>query len=187
MWFKKFILSLIFYFILISCSIASIKKEIVKKLISTNNLSFDFRQEVDNKIESGNCTIKYPKLINCIYNNKLQKIMVSNGKSLVIKNRLNKQYYIYPLNKTQLSKILDKVFLINQIKNLEIVNNSEEKISFVFLKDNINFTFFFDKNSYDLVGWNTEDIYQNKVKFEIFNIKLNQSIDKKKFILPKKN
>ena len=51
--------------------------------------------------------------------------MVSNGKSLVIKNALSNQSYIYPLKKTPLNLILDKKFLINEIKKLEprIIDN----------------------------------------------------------------
>ena len=45
------------------------------------------------------------------------KILVSNGKSLVIKTKVS--YYRYPLDKTPLNLILDKKFLINKIYNLE--------------------------------------------------------------------
>ena len=45
------------------------------------------------------------------------KILVSNGKSLIIKTRTS--YYRYPLEKTPLNLILDKNFLINKIYDLE--------------------------------------------------------------------
>ena len=41
------------------------------------------------KLEEGNCIIEYPKKIYCLYNNLNKKIMVSDGKSLVIKNQIN--------------------------------------------------------------------------------------------------
>ena len=44
--------------------------------------------------------------------------------------------------------------------------------------------FFFDKNSYDLIGWQTEDIYQNLVVTYIFNLKKNSKVEKKIFKLP---
>ena len=44
---------------------------------------------------------------------------------------------------------------------------------------------FFDKNSYNLVGWQTEDIYQNLAVTFIFNIKKNLNIDQKLFVLPR--
>ena len=46
---------------------------------------------------------------------------------------------------------------------------------------------FFDKNSYDLIGWQTEDIYQNLAMTYIYNIKKNISVDEKLFKLPKQN
>ena len=46
---------------------------------------------------------------------------------------------------------------------------------------------YFNKNNLNLAGWKTTDIYQNEVFFEVKNIKKNQEIDKKKFILPELN
>ena len=46
---------------------------------------------------------------------------------------------------------------------------------------------FFDKNSYNLVGWQTEDIYQNLAVTFIFNIKKNLNIDQKLFVLPRQH
>ena len=46
---------------------------------------------------------------------------------------------------------------------------------------------FFDKKSYDLIGWQTEDIYQNLVITFIYNIEKNKKIDEKLFKLPELN
>ena len=51
----------------------------------------------------------------CLYE-KNNKVLVSNGKSLVIKT--SSSYYRYPLEKTSLNFILDKNFLINKIYKL---------------------------------------------------------------------
>ena len=64
---------------------ASIKDQIILKLEKTNNLSFYFKQTIDEKNENGKCIIKYPKKIWCEYSNSNKKIIVSNGKSLIIK------------------------------------------------------------------------------------------------------
>ena len=45
----------------------------------------------------------------------------------------------------------------------------------------------FDINSYDLIGWQTEDIYQNLVVTYIYNIEKNNVIKKKYFQLPPLN
>ena len=39
----------------------SLKENIINNLQNINNLSFDFEQNVNGKIENGNCIIEYPK------------------------------------------------------------------------------------------------------------------------------
>ena len=113
-----------FLFIFTSISNAEIKDKIIQNLKNTKNLDFKFEQNINGKIENGNCTIEYPKKIFCEYARSNNKILVSNGKSLVIKTRTS--YYRYPLEKTALNLILDKNFLINKIYDLEerIVDNN---------------------------------------------------------------
>ena len=83
-------LFIFFIFFFNSIAIGSIKENIIKNLIETKNLSFNFEQTINEKTEIGNCIIKYPKKIFCLYDNFNKKILVSNGKSLVIKNKNNK-------------------------------------------------------------------------------------------------
>jgi len=106
-----------FLFIFSSVSNAEIKDKILQNLKDTENLDFRFEQNINGKIENGNYTIEYPKKIFCEYTKSNNKILVSNGKSLVIKTRTS--YYRYPLKKTALNLILDKNFLINKIYNLD--------------------------------------------------------------------
>ena len=80
--------------ILISNAQATNKEKIIENLKNTDNLNFEFEQNINGKVENGNCTIKYSKKIFCKYK-KNNKILVSNGKSLVIKTRSS--YYRYPL------------------------------------------------------------------------------------------
>tara|TARA_B100000586_G_scaffold231241_1_gene180224 strand:+ start:447 stop:1007 length:561 start_codon:yes stop_codon:yes gene_type:complete len=184
---KKIIL--IFFFLLnfIEPLYASVKDEIINNLIKINNLSFNFKQTIDEKTEEGNCIIEYPKKIFCTYNNLKRKIMVSNGKSLVIKNQINNQYYRYSLKKTPLELILDKDFLINQIKNLESRDVDGKYINFSIINNNNEINIFFDKKTLNLIGWQTEDIYQNLVITYIYGIKYNQKIKKNIFKLPNMN
>ena len=164
-----------FLFIYTSISNAEIKDKIVQNLKDTKNLDFKFEQNVNGKIENGNCTIEYQKKIFCEYARSNNKILVSNGKSLVIKTRTS--YYRYPLEKTALNLILDKNFLINKIYDLEerIVDNS--LINFTIFDGDNEINIFFDKKTYDLVGWQNTDIYQN------FNITF-LSLTSKNRILP---
>ena len=69
----------IFFFILTINSSAEIKEKIIKNLKEINNLDFKFEQNINGKIENGNCTIEYPKKIFCEYARSNNKILVSNG------------------------------------------------------------------------------------------------------------
>jgi len=180
---KKFIIFLIIFNFIIHAE-ASIKDEIIFNFKKIENISFNFKQTIDEKIEEGNCTIKYPKKIFCSYNNSKKKIIVSNGKSLVIKNQATNQSFIYPLKKTPLNLILDKDFLLNQIIKSEgrLVDN--RYYNFIIKNKDHKINIFFDKNSYELIGWQTEDLYQNLVVTFIYNIKKNKNIDNKLFKLP---
>ena len=87
---------LIFFFfvVLISDTNANNKEKIIKNLKNTRNLNFQFEQNINGEVERGNCTIEYPKKIFCKYLKSNNKILVSNGKSLVIKT--TSSYYQYP-------------------------------------------------------------------------------------------
>ena len=180
-----FRLFLIFFFIfLISNSKADNRDKIIENLNNTLNFNFEFEQNINGKIESGNCTIEYPKKMYCAYN-KNNKILVSNGKSLVIKTISS--YYRYPLKKTPLNLILDKNFLIKKIYSLEenIIDNSYIKYTIIENENKIDV--FFDVGTLDLIGWQTKDIYQNTALTLINFISKNQNIEKKLFKLPVQN
>ena len=185
---KKIInIIILFNFFFISYANASIKNNIISKLKNVQNLSFKFKQNINEKIETGNCIIKYPKKIYCEYNNFNKKLLVSNGKSLVIKNQTSNQYYIYPIEKTALNLILDKDFLLKKI-NLSVGELIDEKYyRFRFLEEDNEINIFFDKVSFNLIGWQNIDIYQNLVITYLFDIKINKEIKKNQFKLPKQN
>ena len=174
-----------FLFMYTSISNAEVKEKIIQNLKDTKNLDFKFEQNINGKIENGNCTIQYPKKIFCEYARSNNKILVSNGKSLVIKTRTS--YYRYPLKKTALNLILDKNFLINKINDLEerIVDNSLINFS---IKDGDNeINIFFDKQTYDLVGWQNTDIYQNFNITYLSSIRKNRVLSKNLFKIPSQN
>ncbi|WP_440643920.1 LolA family protein [Candidatus Pelagibacter sp. HIMB123] len=177
---------LIFYlFVSSSISNAEIKEKIIQNLKDTKNLDFKFEQNVNGKIENGNCTIEYQKKIFCEYARSNNKILVSNGKSLVIKTRTS--YYRYPLEKTALNLILDKNFLIDKIYDLEerIVDNS--LINFTIKEGDNEINIFFDKQTYDLVGWQNTDIYQNFNITFLSSIRKNRVLSKNLFKIPIQN
>ena len=176
---------LIFFFIFLTFhSKADNRDKIIKNLNNTSNFSFQFEQNINGKIENGNCIIEYPKKMYCTYD-KNNKILVSNGKSLVIKTITS--YYRYPLKKTPLNLILDKNFLINKIYNLEerIIDNSY--IIYSITENENEIDIFFDIISLELIGWQTKDIYQNTTLTLLESISKNQKIEKKLFNLPIQN
>jgi len=166
---------------------SSPKNEIISQMRLTNTLSFNFIQSIDEKKENGSCIIKYPKKIFCEYSGLDKKIIVSNGRSLVIKSKPNRNYYIYRLNKTPLELLLDKEYLISKIKNIEPRNVDNKFLTFKILEKNNKINIFFDRKNFWLVGWQTEDIYQKLSITFISSIKINQKIDDKIFLLPKKD
>jgi outer membrane lipoprotein-sorting protein len=181
--------SLIIFFVLnfYSQVFSSEKEKIISQMYLTNNLSFNFIQTIDNKNENGKCIIKYPKKIWCEYNNSNKKTIVSNGKSLVIKNANTGGYYQYPLNKTPLVFLLDKEYLISKMNILELQDIDNKYLNFKIFENNIEINIFFDKKNLLLIGWQTVDVYQNLSVTYISSIKINQKIDNKIFILPLNN
>ncbi len=174
---------LFFFFCLQNFCYASNKEKIVNILSKTNNISFNFIQTINGKDEKGRCTVKYPKKIFCEYDQKNNKILVSNGKSLVIKN--SRQYYRYPIKKTPFEFLLDKEFLIKKLNSSKLSEVDDKYIFFQIFEDNNNINIFFSKSNYEIIGWQVEDIYQNLAVTFIFNTSINENIDNKIFKLPK--
>ncbi len=168
---------LFIFYLLISTSNsnAEIKEKIIQNLENTDNLDFKFEQNINGKIENGHCIIEYPKKIFCEYAKSNEKILVSNGKSLVIKTITS--YYRYPLNKTPLNLILDKNYLIDKINDLEERIMDNNLVNYTIQDQDNEINIFFDNKTFDLIGWQNTDIYQN------FNITF-LSLTSKNRILP---
>ena len=168
---------LIFFFLFQNSVSASIKSKIINNFNLTENLKFNFVQKIGKKIEKGECIIAYPKKIFCKYDDRYNKILVSNGKSLVINSDRSNQYYRYQLDKTPLNLILDKNFLINKMTDSENLSNSLNHYSFKIIYEKTTIIIHFDKNTLNLIGWTTNDIYQNKVETKISNVENNLMIN----------
>ena len=181
---SRFIIIIFFLFFFQNASSQN-KEYIIENLKSIKNFYFRFEQNINGKIENGNCTVEYPKKIFCEYARSNNKILVSNGKSLVIKSRSG--YYRYPLDKTPLYFILDKNFLIEKINSLEERIVDKTLINFTIIENNNELNIFFDKRTFDLVGWQNIDIYQNFNITFLSSIRKNRVISKNLFKLPIQN
>jgi len=181
---KKYFL--IFFLLFANNEIIALeKKKIIQNLENIKNLSFNFEQNINDEKEKGKCILEYPKKIFCKYNQNNKKVLISNGRSLVIKTL--DSYYLYPLKKTTLNLILDKKFLLDKIKKVEerIIDN--KFINYKFFENGNEVNLFFDKATFNLIGWQTKDIYQNLSITYLSYIKKNIQIKKNLFRLPKKN
>ncbi len=175
------------FFLLASTSYANteIKNKIIQNLENTKNLDFKFEQNINGRVENGNCTIEYPKKIFCEYARSNNKILVANGKSLVIKTITS--YYRYSLDKTPLNLILDKNYLIEKINDLEerVINNN--LINYTIQEQENEINIFFDNKTFDLIGWQNTDMYQNFNITFLSSIRKNRVIAKNLFTLPSQN
>ena len=173
------------FFLLSFNSNANVKEKIIQNFEKIKNFDFKFEQNVNGKIENGNCTIKYPKKIFCEYARSNNKILISNGKSLVIKTKTS--YYRYPLEQTPLNLILDKSFLINKIRDLEERFVDNNIVNFTIQDKNNEINIFFDNQTFDLIGWQNTDIYQNFNITFISSIRKNRVLSKNLFKIPSQN
>ena len=77
----KKILSFVILVLTTTQVLANSKNNIIENLKNIENISFNFEQNINGKIENGECVIHYPKKIYCKYNLPNNKVLVSNGKS----------------------------------------------------------------------------------------------------------
>ena len=173
------------FFILSSNLYASTKEEIKRKLEKTNNAYFKFVQKINDKVERGECKLLYPKKIYCKYNDIHKKVMVSNGRSLIINSNKIKNYINYKLKDTPLDFILNKNFIIKKIEEIKNIEENDQNYYFKINHNESLVTIFFDKESYDIKGWITKDVYQNEVETILLDIETNLMIDENIFRIQK--
>ncbi len=183
--FNLIFLIIFFQLFFINYSQADFQEKLLKKYETINTLHFDFTQNIGDKVEFGDCYIKYPLLMKCYYPKK-KKSIISNGKRFVIVKKRYKKIYSYPLKKTPLFYLLDKKNILNVIQNYDPIFTSSDLIQYELIDDNSNkLNIFFDKNSLNLLGWKTIDAYANEVSFLIRNVETNILIKEDFFKIPK--
>ena len=182
-----FLFQIIFIYILfLSISFADLQKNLINKITATKTLSFNFKQNIAEKVEFGNCYIKYPLLMKCIYQNLKQKSVISNGKTVAIIKKKYKKIYYYPIRTTPLFIILKKEKILHLIRNNKPTKIDSSIIEFELNEKKSNkLKIFFDKNSLEFKGWKTKDAYSNDVSFIIYDLKTNEIIEDEFFKIPK--
>ena len=173
------------FFFLTTKVYSDISKKIINNLENANNYSFKFTQQINQNKETGYCILVFNRKLNCKYDNS-GKILVSDGKNLIVKNKNSNIPNFYKLENTSFYKILDKQYLINQIKKNSV--KSEYGRLFTNLNyQNTGIEIFFDKVKLQIKGWKTTDIYNNSVLTEIKIEEINKIINDKIFDLKKFN
>jgi len=181
-----FLFQIIFiYIIFISISFADLQKNLINKITATKTLSFNFKQKIAEKVEFGNCYIKYPLLMKCIYQNLKQKSVISNGKTVAIIKKKYKKIYYYPIKTTPLFTILKKEKILYVIRNNKPTKIDSNLIEFELIEKKSNkLNIFFDRDSLEFRGWKTIDAYSNNVSFIINDLKTNEIIEDEFFKIP---
>ena len=178
-------LTFFFYLFFVNSLQANFQEKLINKYKTINTLHFNFTQKIGEKVEFGNCYIKYPLLMKCEYPKK-KKIIIANGKKFAIVKKRYKKIYYYPLKKTLLFYLLKKENILNLIKNYEPSSIDSSIIEYELEKNNSNkLKIFFDKNTLEFLGWKTTDAYSNEVSFLIRNIETNILIKNEIFKIPK--
>ena len=88
--------------------------KIIKKISEIENFTFDFEQLINDKKETGNCIISFNNKMMCKYD-ETGKLIVSNGKTLLIKNKSSNFANTYKTENTYFKYFLNKEFLISKI------------------------------------------------------------------------
>ena len=163
---------------------ANIKLKIIENINKIDTLKFNFSQFSFNIEEKGTCYLKRPYFLKCLYEDKKQKQLIINKRSLVIYHERYKKIYYYPLSRSYFLEILDK----NKFSKIIMDGNlssSEGIIQIKFFTEKKgNIIFYFDGDKFDLIGWVINDINNNSTNFKILNLNKNIKIEKKIFNIP---
>ena len=178
---RIFLFSIFFYYS--SDLHAGERQLIINRLLQINNLSFNFEQTTQAKVETGTCFLVFDNKLKCNYVDEKQKEIIINNNTLVIIQKKYDKIYYYPVSKSPFVNILSKKKLINLIQKSDI--KLKNNIELIYLDKNENkITVFFDKKNYGLIGWLIKDNFQNEIYFSLKMKKINSLIDKNYFKIP---
>ncbi len=169
---RTIFLILIIFFMLAQKN-AHTEPKIIKKISEIENFAFDFEQLINDKKETGNCIISFNNKMICKYN-ETGKLIVSNGNTLLIKNKNSNFANTYKTENTYFKYFLNKEFLITKIEGNVIEKNQNFLLPISDQSNQLNI--FFDKKNYLIKGWETTDLYGNKVRSFIVVKNINQEL-----------
>ncbi len=174
-------------------SIANDKKEAIKAISNhfktVPTMSGEFVQFGPNGEQTGGqFLIKRPGKIRFNYENPSPITVVSNGRTLAVKNTKLKTTNYYPLKKTPLSLLLSNKIKIND-KSIRSVEAGKDVTTVVMGNKKIfgdsEITLLFDPENQDLRQWTIKDAQGKETSVMIFNVKKNVKISNTKFAVNK--
>ena len=169
----KTILLILIIFFIFAQKHGFTEPRIIKKISETANFAFDFEQLINDKKETGNCIISFNNKMICKYD-ETGKLIVSNGKTLLIKNKNSNFANTYKTENTYFKYFLNKGFLISKIEGNVIEKEQNFLLSINDQSNQLNI--FFDKKNHLIKGWETIDLYGNKVRTNIVVKNINQEL-----------
>ena len=169
---RTIFLILIIFFVLAQKH-AYTEPRIIKKISEIKNFTFDFEQLINEKKETGNCIISFNNKMICKYY-ETEKLIVSNGNTLLIKNKNSNFANTYKTENTYFKYFLNKEFLISKIEGNVV--EKEQNFLLSINDQNNRLNIFFDKKNYLIKGWETIDLYGNKVRSSIVVKSINQEL-----------
>ena len=184
---KSILIFTIIFFLNTPSLLANEKLKIIENINNIKTLKFNFVQISFDKKENGICFLKRPHFLKCIYEDKNKKELIVNRRNLVIYHkRYNKTYY-YPVSKSYFIDILDKKKFENLILDGNLSLN-EEIFKIKYSTENKGeIIFFFNKENFNLSGWEIIDLNGNHTSFKIDNLNKNQNLNNKLFSIPEIN
>lgn len=186
-------LAFLFCFLTNISNATELKNKINNFFASFNTMQAEFVQydNYDNtKLTKGLFYIDRPGKLRFEYHSPFKSLLINNKKIAYYYDVDLDELTTIPSSKTPLSFLLQKS---NSIEEMNfIIENIEKKDGKVFLKvrnkeiDGIQYiTFIFNSEITTLISIIIQDENGNTLTIELFNVKLNQKIDKNLFILRK--
>ncbi len=136
----------------------------------------------------GEFLIKRPGKIRFNYEDPSPITVVSNGRTLAVKNKKLKTTNYYPLKKTPLSLLLSNKIKIDD-KSIKSVDAGQDVTTIVMGDKKIfgdsEITLMFDPKNQELRQWTIKDAQGKETSVMIFNVKQNVKISNTKFAVNK--
>ena len=184
MFYLRFIILFLIIFVHKSSLSNFNEKKILNYLQNFDSLNSDFIQVNNNgDVLSGKISILRPGKVRVDYN-ELPILIISDGKKLASINKELESITFYRIKDIPLAPLLFKNFSLENIKILEY-SDLENQLRVRFKEKNKKSSGFidvlFEKNTFILKKWVVFSNQMNKTEVLLENLRLNETIEKKKF------